>query len=134
MPLLDSNAAVSSVSVRRESIVATTMMFRTFCLTTAVIVSGCATQHNSPQSPLSAASAPNVSPAAAAAAPRGDAEARRMAAEAKKLNLEVVKKDGEVRFCRSNVVTGSRFQKDRQCYTAEQVEVMQGQTQQSGSQ
>jgi hypothetical protein len=55
-------------------------------------------------------------------------------AEAKKLNLEVVKKDGQVSFCRSNVVTGSRFQKDRQCYTAEQVEVMQGQTQQSGSQ
>jgi hypothetical protein len=34
---------------------------------------------------------------------------------------------------RSKVVTGSRFQIDRQCYTAEQVEVLQGQTQQSGS-
>jgi hypothetical protein len=133
MPLLDSNSAVSTVSERRKFIAATTVMFRTFCLTTAMIVSGCATQHNSPQSPLTAAPAPNISPAAAAA-PGADVEARRVAGEAKKLNLEVVKKDGQISFCRSNVVTGSRFQKDRQCYTAEQVEVMQGQTQQSGRQ
>ena len=133
MPLFDSNAAVSTVSVRREFIFATTMMLRTFCLTTAMIVSGCATEHNGPQSPLAAAPAADVSPAAAAA-PSADVEARRVAAVAKKLNLEVVKKDGQVRFCRSNVVTGSRFQKDRQCYTAEQVEAMQGQTQQSGGQ
>jgi hypothetical protein len=62
-----------------------------------------------------------------------DVEARRVAADAKKLNLEVVKTDGQVRFCRSNVVTGSRFGKDRQCYTAEQVEMLRGQNQQSGS-
>jgi hypothetical protein len=132
MPLFDSYAAVSIVSVRREFMVATIMRFRAICLTTAIVVSGCATQHNSPQSPLTAAPAPAVSPAAAAAAPGADVEARLVAADAKKLNLEVVKKDGQVRFCRSNVVTGSRFQKDRQCYTAEQVELLYGQTQQSG--
>jgi hypothetical protein len=132
MPLFDSNAAVSIVSIRREFTVATTMMFRAFCLTTAVVVSGCATQHNGPQSPLTAAPAPDVSPVAAAA-PSADVEVRRVAADAKKLNLEAVKTDGKVRYCRSNVVTGSRFGKDRQCYTAEQVEVLQGQTQQSGS-
>jgi hypothetical protein len=132
MALFDSNAAVNIVSVRREFVVATTMMFRVFYLTTAIVVSGCATQHNSPQSPLTAAPAPVVSPAAAAE-PGADVEARRVAADAKKLNLEVVKTDGQVRFCRSNVVTGSRFGKDRQCYTAEQVEALRGQTQQSGS-
>ena len=115
MPLFESNA-----------------MFRTFCVTTAMIVSGCATQHNDPPLPLTAAPAADVPPAVAAALD-ADVEARRVAADAKKLNLEVVKKDGKVSFCRSNVVTGSRFQKDRQCYTAEQVEAMQGQSQQSGS-
>jgi hypothetical protein len=128
MPLLDSNAAVSTASLRRESTAATTLMFRTFCLTMAMIVSGCATQHNSALSPVAVAPAPDVSPAAAAA-PSAAVEARRVAAEAKKLNLEVVKNDGQVRFCRSNVVVGSRFDKDRQCYTAEQVEAMRAQTQ-----
>jgi len=101
-------------------------MFRTFCLAMAVIVSGCAIQH--PQSPPAVAPAADVSPAAAAA-PSAALEARRVAAEAKKLNLEVVKNDGQVRYCRSNVVVGSRFDKDRQCYTAEQVEAMRTQLQ-----
>jgi len=127
MPLIDSNAAVSTASLRREFTAATTTMFRTFCLTMAVIASGCATQHHSAQSPLPVAPAPDVSPAAAAA-PSAAVEARRVAAEAKKLNLEVVKNDGHVRYCRSNVVVGSRFDKDRQCYTAEQVEAMRAQT------
>src|SRR5258708_39970590 len=101
MPLLDSNAAVSAVSVRREFIPATTMMFRTFCLTTAMIVSGCATQHNSPQSPLTAAPAPDVAPAAAAA-PSANVEARPGAGGAKKINPGVVKKDGRGRIFRTN--------------------------------
>jgi hypothetical protein len=129
MPLSDSNGPVSTV--RREFIVVTTMMFRTFCLTTIMIVSGCATQHNSAQSPLTVAPAPVVSPAAATA-PSADVEARRVAADAKALDLEVVKEDGRIRYCRSNVVIGSRFGKDRQCYSAEQVEVLRGQTQHSG--
>jgi hypothetical protein len=110
-----------------------TMMLRTICLTTAMIVSGCATQHNSAQAPLTVAPAPVVSPAAAAA-PSADAEARRVAADAKKLDLEAVKTDGQVRYCRATVVVGSRFGKDRQCYTAEQVEVLRGQAQQTGGQ
>jgi hypothetical protein len=109
------------------------MVFRTFCLTTTMIVSGCATQHTAAQSALAAAPAPNVAPAAAVA-PGSDVEAQRVAADAKKLDLELVKQNGQVRYCRSNVVTGSRFGKDRQCYTAEQVEVLRGQTQHSGGQ
>jgi hypothetical protein len=133
MPLFDSNAVVSTASLRREFTAATTTMFPTFCLTIAVIASGCATQHHSAQAPLPVAPAPDVSPAAAAAAPSAAVEARRVAAEAKKLNLEVVKNDGHVRYCRSNVVVGSRFDKDRQCYTADQVEAMRAQTQLPGS-
>ena len=128
MPLFDSNAAVSTASLRRESTAATTLMFRTVCLTMAVIVSGCATQHNTAPAPVAAAPAPDVSPAAAVA-PSASVDARRVAAAAKKLNLEVVKSDGQIRYCRSNVVVGSRFDKDRQCYTAEQVEAMRAQTQ-----
>jgi hypothetical protein len=132
MGLLDSNAAVSTVSTQREFTVGTNMVLRTFCLTAAVIVAGCATEKG-PQTPLVATPVANVSPAAAIA-PGADVEARRVAADAKKLDLEVVNQNGKVRYCRSNVVTGSRFGKDRQCYTAEQVEALRGQTQQSGSQ
>lgn len=101
------------------------MMFRTFCLAMAAIASGCATQHNSAP-PVAMAPAPAV-----AAAPGADADTdtRRVAADAKKLNLEVVRKDGQLRYCRSNVVVGSRFDKDPQCYTAEQVEALRAQAQ-----
>jgi hypothetical protein len=132
MSLLDSNEVVGADSFLPGSEVAkSTTLFRTFCAAAAMIVAGCATQHNNPQPPppTAAASAPSVSPSGAAA-PSAD---ERVAAAARKLNLEVVKKDGQVVFCRSNVVTGSRFQKDRQCFTAEQVEAMQPQAQQSGS-
>ena len=131
MALLDSDAAVSTVSKQRLAVV-TNLMFRTFCLTAAVIVAGCATQKGS-QAPLAAAPAANVS-TAAAVAPGADVEARRVATDAKRLNLEVANQNGQVRYCRSNVVTGSRFGKDRQCFTAEQVEALRGQTQQAGSQ
>jgi hypothetical protein len=131
MALLDSGAAVRTVSKQRLTVV-TNLMFRTFCLTAAVIVAGCATTNGS-QASRAAPPAPTVS-TAAAVAPGADVEARRVAADAKKLNLEVVNQNGQVRYCRSNVVTGSRFGKDRQCFTAEQVEALRGQTQQSGSQ
>ena len=124
MSLFDSHEVVGADSVLQGSTVARSTIFRSLCLTTAMIVSGCATQHNNPPPPPHSA---------AAAAPSGDVEARRVAAAAKKLNLDVIKKDGQVVYCRSNVVTGSRFQKDRQCFTAEQVEAMQQQAQQSGS-
>ena len=134
MSLIDSNEAVGADSGLLGSSVARSTMYRTLCLATAMIVSGCATQHNNPQTPPpTAPAAADVSPSGAAA-PGADLKTRRVAAEAKKLNLEVVRKDGQVVFCRSNVVTGSRFQKDRQCFTAEQVEAIQEQSQQSGSQ
>lgn len=125
MSLVDSNGAVRGKS---------SSVCRALYLVTAMSVCGCATQHGDPQPlPPAATAAPDVSRSGAAAA-SVDVETRRVAAAARKLNLDVVKKDGQVVFCRSSVVTGSRFQKDRQCFTADQVEAMQEQTQQSGSQ
>lgn len=123
MSLVDSNRAVRGKS---------SSVCRALYLATAMSVSGCATQHYNPPPPA-ATSAPDVSRSGAAAT-SADVETRRVAAAAKKLNLDEVKKDGQAVFCRSTVVTGSRFQKDRQCFTADQVEAMQEQTQQSGSQ
>jgi hypothetical protein len=132
MQLLDSNATVSAASVRGEFTGANTAIFRAFCLAMAMIASGCATQHDAAQPPLAVAAAPAASPAVAAA-PGSEVDARRVAADAKKLNLEPVKSDGQVRYCRANVIVGSRFEKDRQCYTADQVEAMGAQAQQSSS-
>ena len=133
MSLFDSHEVVGADSVLQGSTVARSTIFRSLCLTTAMIVSGCATQHNNPPPPPHSAAAASDVSQSVAAAPNGDVEARRVAAAAKKLNLDVTKKDGQVVYCRSNVVTGSRFQKDRQCFTAEQVEAMQQPAQQSGS-
>jgi hypothetical protein len=134
MSLIVSNEAVGADAVLLGSAVTRPTLFRTLCLATAMIVTGCATPHNTMPPPSStAAAAPGVSPSGAAA-PSADVESRRVAAAAKKLNLDVVKKDGQLVYCRSIVVTGSAFQKDRQCFTAQQVEAMQEQTQQSAAQ
>jgi hypothetical protein len=134
MSLIDLNEAVGADSLLLGSTVIRPSLFRILGLAMAIIVTGCATPHDNPQPPSSTAvAAPSVSPSAAAA-PSADVESRRVAAAAKKLNLDVVKKDGHLVFCRSIVVTGSAFQKDRQCFTAEQVEAMQEQTQQPGVQ
>jgi hypothetical protein len=133
MSFFDLHEVVGADSMLPGSTVVRSTMFRTVCLTTAMLVSGCATQPNNPLPPPSTAAAASDVSQSGAAAPSGDVEARRVAAAAKKLNLDVVKKDGQVVFCRSNVVTGSRFQEDRQCFTAEQVEAMQQQAQQTGS-
>jgi hypothetical protein len=114
-------------------------------LLTAMVMAGCATQPNSPQSHLSAtpaaaptaASAPAPAPAPAsapynspsgAAAPTADVDAQRLA-RAKNLNLKIMSKDGQELFCRSNLVTGSHISRDTRCYTAEQLDRMQEQTQ-----
>src|SRR5450631_4818172 len=104
---------------------------RVITLLTAMMAAGCASQP--PQTHLSTApvpaptSTPYISPSGAAQ-PTGDVEAQRLAA-AKNLNLKVINKDGQELFCRSNLVTGSHISRDTRCYTAEQVDRMQEQTQ-----
>lgn len=100
---------------------------RTLMLLTAIAAAGCAGQPSNPQTQLSATPAPYVSPSGAAE-PTTSVEAQRLAA-AKNLNLKVIDKDGQQLFCRSNLVTGSHIQRDTRCYTAEQVDKMQEQTQ-----
>jgi hypothetical protein len=114
-------------------------------LLTAMVMAGCASQPNSPQSHLSAtpasaptaASAPAPAPAPASAPynspsgatqPTADVDAQRLA-RAKNLNLKIMNKDGQELFCRSNLVTGSHISRDTRCYTAEQLDRMQEQTQ-----
>jgi PBP1b-binding outer membrane lipoprotein LpoB len=84
----------------------------------AVLISGCASQPTAP---------PTLS-SPAAAAPTADIEAQR-AAQARNLNLKVVNKDGQQLFCRSNYMTTSRIQRDTTCYTADQLDRMEGQQQ-----
>jgi hypothetical protein len=83
-----------------------------------LILAGCAAQ-----GPPAAFISPS-----GAAAPTADIEAQRLAA-AKNLNLKVMNKDGQVLYCRANLVTGSHIQRDTRCYTAEQVDRMQYQAQ-----
>jgi hypothetical protein len=99
---------------------------RTLMLLTAIVAAGCAVPAHSPTH-LSATPAPYVSPSGAAE-PTTSVEAQRLAA-AKNLNLKVIDKDGQQLFCRSNLVTGSHIQRDTRCYTAEQVDKTQEQTQ-----
>lgn len=122
---------------------------RALMLLTAMVVVGCASQPGSApthpsatpataqaSAPPPAAAATSAQTAAAApynspsgaAAPTADVEAQRLAA-AKNLNLKVMNKDGQQLFCRSNLVTGSHISRDTRCYTAEQLEKMQEQTQ-----
>ena len=103
---------------------------RVLMLLTAMVVVGCAGQPGAPTHLSTApatASAPYNSPSGAAA-PTADVEAQRLAA-AKNLNLKVMSKDGQQLFCRSNLVTGSHISRDTRCYTAEQLDRMQEQTQ-----
>jgi hypothetical protein len=55
-------------------------------------------------------------------------EAQRVAA-ARNLNLHIVTKDGVRLFCRSEFISGSHIIRDNTCYTAEQVDQMDYQTQ-----
>ena len=91
---------------------------RALMLLTAMFVVGCATEPTSPP----------TSPSSAAAVPAGDIQAQRMAA-ARNLNLKVVNKDGQQLFCRSALQTATRIQRDPVCYTADQLERLQEESQ-----
>lgn len=95
---------------------------RALTLSIAIAVVGCASQPSSPQTAPSTTSAP-AGTASTAAQP--SVEAQRSAA-ARSLNLKVIDKNGNRLFCRSNDVTGSHIQRDETCYTAEQLDHMQG--------
>jgi hypothetical protein len=91
---------------------------RVLMLVTAMFVVGCASQPATP--PIAASAAPG--------APAGDIQAQRLAA-ARNLNLKVVNKGGQQLFCRSSVQTATRIERAPVCYTADQLEQLQQQTQ-----
>ena len=82
---------------------------------TAVWIVGCASQ-------------PPAPPAALANTPAGDIQAQRLAA-ARNLNLKVVNKDGQQIYCRSSVQTATRIPREPTCYTADQLERLQAESQ-----
>jgi hypothetical protein len=82
-------------------------------LAVAIVVAGCADQPTQPQ-----VGGGEVS----------TTDAQRLAA-ARNLNLKLVNKDGQQLFCRSNYQTTSRIQRDTTCYTADQLDTLQWQTQ-----
>jgi hypothetical protein len=83
-------------------------------LTVAIMAAGCAGQptHTQPQLGGGEISA---------------TDAQRLAA-ARNLNLKMVNKDGQQLYCRSNYQTASRIALDTTCYTADQLETLQQQT------
>jgi hypothetical protein len=81
----------------------------------------------SAQAPAALAAAATAG-AAPGVAVTPDIESQRLAA-ARNLNLKVVNKDGKELYCRSNYLTGSHIQRDVQCFTADQLQRMQEQTQ-----
>jgi hypothetical protein len=87
-----------------------------------MIVTGCASRpgvsHDPAQAPVLAITSQNPS----------YIEAQRIAA-ARNLNLRVVTSDGVRLFCKSNLVSGSHIVRDATCYTAEQVDQMDQNTQ-----
>ena len=84
-------------------------------LTAAIVVAGCAGQPTNSQPQLGGGEISTT-------------DAQRLAA-ARNLNLKLVNKDGQQLYCRSNYQTASRIQRDTTCYTADQLEVLQQQTQ-----
>jgi hypothetical protein len=83
-------------------------------LTAMILAAGCAGQPTT--------SAPQLGGGEVSAT-----DAQRLAA-ARNLNLKLVNKDGKQLFCRSNFQTASRIQRDTTCYTADQLDTLQQQT------
>jgi hypothetical protein len=83
-------------------------------LTATILAAGCASQPTS--------SAPQLGGGEVSTT-----DAERLAA-ARNLNLKLVDKDGKQLYCRSNFQTASRIQRDTTCYTAEQLDTLQQQT------
>jgi hypothetical protein len=87
---------------------------RALMLSTAMLIGGCASQPDKPQS--GGTWRPTLT------------DEQRLTA-AKNLNLKLVDQDGQQVYCRTNFLTGSRIVRDTTCYTAEQLDLMEAQMQ-----
>jgi hypothetical protein len=83
-------------------------------LTAAIVAAGCAGQPTNSQPQLGGGEISTT-------------DAQRLAA-ARNLNLKLVNKDGQQLYCRSNDQTASHIRRDTSCYTADQLDLLQQQT------
>jgi hypothetical protein len=88
--------------------------------TSIALIAGCASQ-------------PANQNTASSSGPIATTEAGRLAL-AKNLNLKLMNKDGQQLYCRSDYETGSHIQRDMTCYTADQLDRLQAQTQRDWNQ
>jgi hypothetical protein len=88
---------------------------RALMLATAMLIGGCASQADKPQS-APGTWRPTLT------------DAQRLTL-AKNLNLKLIDQNGEQVYCRSNFETGSRIRRDTTCYTADQLDLMEAQMQ-----
>ena len=88
---------------------------RALMLTTAMLIGGCASLADKPQSTPG-----NLRPTLT--------DAQRLTL-AKNLNLKLIDQDGQRVYCRSNFETGSRIRRDTTCYTADQLDQMEARMQ-----
>ena len=98
---------------------------RVMIFLTATVLAGCATQPGSPHPDTGAP--PPTAGVAASDISATDAAERRLAL-AKKLHLKLVNQDGEEVFCKSTMVTASHIRTDVKCYTAQELDRLQEQT------
>ena len=88
---------------------------RALMLMTAMLIGGCASQADKPQS-KPGTWRPTLT------------DAQRLTL-AKNLNLKLIDEDGQQVYCRTNFETGSRIRRDTTCYTADQLDLMEAQMQ-----
>jgi hypothetical protein len=97
-------------------------------LAIGALVAACAGQ-SEPKAPLMASATPVA---------QGDAQATKVAkvdtdalVQAQKMGYRIVNQDGETLYCRKEAKTGSRTEIETVCLTAQEIETMRTQTQQS---
>ncbi|MEA3197983.1 MAG: hypothetical protein QOF32_2035 [Gammaproteobacteria bacterium] len=106
-------------------------IMRITLLVSAIIMAGCAGQPNapSPDARYVTASGQPVDQIQLST-PDGDVNAKRLA-DAKKRGYTLVNTDGETMYCRSDLKTGSRIQRDTVCLTASELDALHDQTRRS---
>ncbi|MEP6546420.1 MAG: hypothetical protein ABJD53_03060 [Gammaproteobacteria bacterium] len=90
-------------------------------LLTAIVAAGCAGQPSKPRSD-------GLSPTSATAAPSSTEPEGKRLALAQKMHLKMVNQNGEQVFCKSSMVTGSHIRTEMRCYTADEMDRLEEQT------
>ena len=107
---------------------------RVVIFTCALILSACAGQPQTPAAPATTVVAKESQKGAASSPVDANGKIDTDAlVNAKKLGFTPVDKDGQVLYCRNDLKTGSRVERETVCLTAQQIEDLRNQTQQNMS-